>query len=140
MQGELLAQAAAQAVEQVLDVACGTGVLSLAMASIEGQAGSVMGVDVSAGRVASAEKRPCADSVSAPRQPAQPHLQVGRWRWPGHASMKRRAPECAHATLPPLPCGVTARATVCPRSWFSFRRGGLGSPLLASIPYSIADP
>lgn len=67
VQGELLAQTAAQAGEQVLDVACGTGVLSLAMASIVGQTGSVLGIDVSAGMVASAEKRAHAAGVSTAR-------------------------------------------------------------------------
>ena len=53
----------------MLDVACGTGVLSLAMAmaSIMGPAGSVLGIDVSAGMVAWAEKRACPNGVSTAR-------------------------------------------------------------------------
>lgn len=54
VQGQLLAQAAAQPGEQVLDVACGTGVVSLALARTVGPGGSVLGVDLAAGMVAAA--------------------------------------------------------------------------------------
>ena len=64
VQGELLAQAAAQPGEQVLDVACGTGVVSLAMAAAVGPGGSVLGVDLSAGMVASAVARAQAEAVT----------------------------------------------------------------------------
>ena len=64
VQGELLAQAAPQPGEQVLDVACGTGVVSLAMAAAVGPGGGVLGVDLSAGMVASAEARAQAAGVS----------------------------------------------------------------------------
>ncbi len=57
IQAELLAQAAPQPGEQVLDVACGTGVVSLALAAAVGPGGSVLGVDLSAGMVASAAAR-----------------------------------------------------------------------------------
>ena len=67
VQAELLAQAAPQLGEQVLDVACGTGVVSLALAAAVGQAGSVLGVDLSAGMVASAEARAQAAAVSQAR-------------------------------------------------------------------------
>ena len=67
VQAELLAQAAPQPGEQVLDVACGTGVVSLAMAAAVGPAGSVLGVDLSAGMVASAEARAQAAGVPQAR-------------------------------------------------------------------------
>ena len=57
VQAELLAQAAPQPGEQVLDVACGTGVVALAIAAAVGPGGSVLGVDLSAGMVASAVSR-----------------------------------------------------------------------------------
>ncbi len=55
VQAELLAQAAPQPGEQVLDVACGTGVVTLDLAAAVGPTGRVLGVDLSAGMVASAE-------------------------------------------------------------------------------------
>lgn len=57
VQADLLTLAAPQPGEQVLDVACGTGVVTLAMATAVGPGGSVLGVDLSAGMVASAETR-----------------------------------------------------------------------------------
>ena len=57
VQAELLAQAAPQPGEQVLDVACGTGVVSLALAAAVGPTGRVLGVDLSQGMVASATAR-----------------------------------------------------------------------------------
>ena len=67
VQGELLAQAAAQPGEQALDVACGTGVVSLALAAAVGPAGSVLGVDLSAAMVASAAARAQAAGVTQAR-------------------------------------------------------------------------
>jgi len=67
VQAELLAQAAPQPGEQVLDVACGTGVVSLAMAAAVGPGGRVLGIDLSAGMVASAEARAQAAGVSQAR-------------------------------------------------------------------------
>ena len=67
VQAELLAQAAPQPGEQVLDVACGTGVVCLAMAAAVGPGGSVLGVDLSAGMVASAAARALAAGVSQAR-------------------------------------------------------------------------
>ena len=67
VQAELLAQAAPQPGEQVLDVACGTGVFTLALATAVGPAGSVLGVDLSAGMVASAEASAQASGVASAR-------------------------------------------------------------------------
>ena len=67
VQADLLAQAAPQPGEQVLDVACGTGVVSLAMAAAVGPGGSVLGVDLSAGMVASAVARAQAAGISQAR-------------------------------------------------------------------------
>ena len=64
VQHELLAQAAPQPGEQVLDVACGTGVVALALAAAVGRGGSVLGVDLSAGMVAAALARTQAAGVS----------------------------------------------------------------------------
>ena len=63
VQAELLAQAAPQPGEQVLDVACGTGVVALAMAAAVGPGGRVLGVDLSDGMVASAAARAQAAGV-----------------------------------------------------------------------------
>ena len=54
---ELLAQAAPQPGEQVLDVACGTGAVTLALAAAVGPGGRVLGVDLSDGMVAAAAAR-----------------------------------------------------------------------------------
>lgn len=51
---ELLALAAPQSGEQVLDVACGTGAVTLALAAGVGPGGRVLGVDLSDGMVAAA--------------------------------------------------------------------------------------
>ena len=67
VQAELLAQAAPQPGEQVLDVACGTGVVALAIAAAVGPGGSVLGVDLSAGMVASAVSRAQAAGISKAR-------------------------------------------------------------------------
>ena len=67
VQAELLAQAATQPGEEVLDVACGTGVVSLALAAAVGPGGSVLGVDLSAGMVASAMERAQGAAVSQAR-------------------------------------------------------------------------
>lgn len=67
VQAELLALAAPQPGEQVLDVACGTGVVTLAMATAVGPGGSVLGVDLSARMVASAETRAQAAGISQAR-------------------------------------------------------------------------
>ena len=56
-QAELLALAAPQPGEQVLDVACGTGIVSLAMAAAVGPTGRVLGVDLSERMVESATAR-----------------------------------------------------------------------------------
>ena len=63
VQAELLAQAAPQPGEQVLDVACGTGVVALAMAAAVGPGGRVLGVDLSDGMVAFAAARAQAAGV-----------------------------------------------------------------------------
>ena len=67
VQAELQALAAPQPGEQVLDVACGTGVVSLAMAAAVGPGGSVLGVDLSDGMVASAAARAQAAGISQAR-------------------------------------------------------------------------
>lgn len=67
VQADLLALAAPQPGEQVLDVACGTGVATLAIAAAVGAGGSVLGVDLSAGMVASAESRAQAAGISQAR-------------------------------------------------------------------------
>ncbi len=67
VQAELLAQAAPQPGEQVLDVACGTGVVTLAVAVAVGPSGGVLGVDLSAGMVASATSRTQAVGVTQAR-------------------------------------------------------------------------
>lgn len=64
VQADLLALAAPQPGEKVLDVACGTGVVTLAIATAVGSAGSVLGVDLSAGMVASAEAHAQAAGIS----------------------------------------------------------------------------
>ncbi|HET9976849.1 MAG TPA: methyltransferase domain-containing protein [Burkholderiaceae bacterium] len=57
VQAELLAAAAPAPGEQVLDVACGTGVVTLAAANAVGARGRVVGVDLSQGMVDSARQR-----------------------------------------------------------------------------------
>lgn len=57
LQGELLTLAAPAPGETVLDVACGTGVMSLAAASAVGSAGSVLGVDLADAMVHAARQR-----------------------------------------------------------------------------------
>lgn len=64
VQAELRTHAAPQAGEDVLDIACGTGVMSLAMAAAVSPGGSVMGVDLSAAMVASAAAR--AQAIGVP--------------------------------------------------------------------------
>lgn len=56
-QVELLAGAALQPGEKVLDVACGTGLVSFAAAAAVGRHGSVLGVDLSEGMVKAAQSR-----------------------------------------------------------------------------------
>ena len=56
-QATLLTCAAPAAGERVLDVACGTGLVSLAAAASVGAHGSVLGVDLSAQMVATAQQR-----------------------------------------------------------------------------------
>ena len=67
VQADLLALAAPQPGEQVLDVACGTGVVTLAIATAVGSGGSALGVDLSAGMVASAETRAQTAGISQAR-------------------------------------------------------------------------
>lgn len=67
VQADLLKLAAPQPGEQVLDVACGTGVVTLAIATALGPSGSVLGVDLSAGMVASAKVRAQAAGISQAR-------------------------------------------------------------------------
>jgi SAM-dependent methyltransferase len=57
VQGELLALAALTPGEAVLDVACGTGVVSLAAARAVGPTGRVLGVDIADAMVRGAEQR-----------------------------------------------------------------------------------
>jgi SAM-dependent methyltransferase len=57
LQGELLTLAAPAPGETVLDVACGTGVMSLAAASAVGSAGRVLGVDLADAMVQAARQR-----------------------------------------------------------------------------------
>jgi SAM-dependent methyltransferase len=57
VQAEVLACAAPQPGEQVLDVACGTGVLALAAARAVGPAGRVLGVDLSGAMVRAAQQQ-----------------------------------------------------------------------------------
>ena len=57
VQAELLALAAPLPGEQVLDVACGTGIVSLGMAAAVGPTGRVLGVDLSERMVLSATAR-----------------------------------------------------------------------------------
>lgn len=67
VQADLLALAAPQPGEQVLDVACGTGVFTLSLATAVGLSGSALGVDLSAAMVASAETRAQAAGISQAR-------------------------------------------------------------------------
>ena len=67
VQADALALAAPQAGEYALDVACGTGVVTAAMAKAVGPTGSVVGADLSAGMVASAESRLLAAGISQAR-------------------------------------------------------------------------
>ncbi len=57
VQGELLAIASVSPGEAVLDVACGTGVVSVAAASAVGPAGRVLGVDLADAMVQAARQR-----------------------------------------------------------------------------------
>jgi SAM-dependent methyltransferase len=57
VQGELLEMAALQPGETVLDVACGTGVVSVAAARAVGPAGSVLGIDIADAMVEAARQR-----------------------------------------------------------------------------------
>lgn len=57
VQAEVLDAAAPQPGEQVLDVACGTGVLALAAARAVGPAGRVLGVDLSGAMVRAAQQQ-----------------------------------------------------------------------------------
>jgi SAM-dependent methyltransferase len=57
LHGELLALAAPARGEMVLDVACGAGVLSIAVASAVGSAGRVLGVDLAESMVQAARLR-----------------------------------------------------------------------------------
>jgi SAM-dependent methyltransferase len=57
VQGELLALAALTPGEVVLDVACGTGVVSVGAAGAVGPAGRVLGVDLAEGMVQAARER-----------------------------------------------------------------------------------
>jgi len=57
VQGELLMLAAPAAGDAVLDVACGTGVVSIAAASAVGPSGSVLGVDLADAMVHTARQR-----------------------------------------------------------------------------------
>ncbi len=57
VQGQLLAIAAAQPGEAVLDLACGTGMVSLAAASAVGPAGRVLGIDLADTMVQAARQR-----------------------------------------------------------------------------------
>jgi SAM-dependent methyltransferase len=63
VQAEMLAAAAPAPGEQVLDVACGTGVVTLAAADAVGARGRVVGVDLSQRMVAAARRR-----AEAPRR------------------------------------------------------------------------
>lgn len=56
-QGELLANAAVQPGDHVLDVACGTGLVALAAAAQSGPGGHVLGIDISERMVGLAAKR-----------------------------------------------------------------------------------
>lgn len=57
VQGELLAAAAPVPGERVLDVACGTGLVTLAAAEAVGPQGQVLGVDISGEMVEAARRR-----------------------------------------------------------------------------------
>ena len=57
VQGELLALAAPAPGEAVLDVACGTGVVSVAAARVVGPAGRVLGVDLADAMVRASRQR-----------------------------------------------------------------------------------
>ena len=57
VQGELLALAAPAAGEAVLDVACGTGVVTTAAADAVGPGGRVLGVDLADAMVRAARQR-----------------------------------------------------------------------------------
>ncbi len=67
VQANLLELAAPQPGEKVLDIACGTGVVTLALATSVGAGGRVLGVDLSAGMVASAESRAQAAGITQAR-------------------------------------------------------------------------
>lgn len=66
----LLAAAALSAGEQVLDVACGTGLLTFAAASLVGTAGRVTGIDLSGKMIETARRTPVAN-VAFQRMDAQ---------------------------------------------------------------------
>ncbi len=57
LHGELLAKAAVRPGDAVLDVACGTGVLSVAAAHAVGPSGRVLGVDLADAMVQAAQRR-----------------------------------------------------------------------------------
>ncbi|MBE0546306.1 MAG: methyltransferase domain-containing protein [Rubrivivax sp.] len=57
VQGELLSMAALSPGEAVLDVACGTGVVSVAAARAVGPAGRVLGIDIADAMVRAAQQR-----------------------------------------------------------------------------------
>jgi ubiquinone/menaquinone biosynthesis C-methylase UbiE len=63
----LLSGAALQPGEQVLDVACGTGLVTFAAAAAVSPGGSVMGVDISGGMVATCARRADGWDAWAPR-------------------------------------------------------------------------
>lgn len=77
-QNELLRQAAPQPGERVLDVACGTGLVSFDAAWEVGRSGSVVGVDISGQMIEAAERRMserAAPSISFARMDAE-HLDL----------------------------------------------------------------
>lgn len=64
VQAELLAAAAPQPGERVLDVACGTGVVAVAAARVVGPSGEVLGIDLSQRMVEAAQRH--ADGLGLP--------------------------------------------------------------------------
>jgi len=89
-QAAMLARVALRAGERVVDVACGTGLVSFAAAELVGATGRVIGVDISAAMVDAAQRR--ADALGV-----------------GHAAFARmdaEALDLAHADFDVALCGL----------------------------------